>query len=131
MTPKKCLITGGCGFLGSNIAASYLQQDVEIIVIDALYRTGGQANLQWLQEQAKAGQFHFHQFDLANAAAVEEVFRNHGPFDYICHLGGQVAMTTSLEDPRRDLQTNVVVRACVRAVVSVCFCLCLLVVCFL
>ena len=45
--------------------------------------------------------------DLADAEGVMAVFRRHSPFDYICHVGGQVAMTTSLEDPARDLQTNV------------------------
>jgi CDP-paratose 2-epimerase len=106
--PQKCLITGGCGFLGSNIASSYLRQGVEVVVIDALFRTGGAQNLAWLQQQAAEGQFHFYQCDLADHEAVNVVFREHGPFDYICHLGGQVAMTTSLADPRRDLRTNVV-----------------------
>lgn len=105
--PQKCLITGGCGFLGSNIAAVYLKQGVEVVVIDALFRTGGEQNLAWLREQAAKDQFHFHHFDLADHESVNAVFNNHGPFDYICHLGGQVAMTTSLADPRRDLQTNV------------------------
>jgi len=105
--PKKCLVTGGCGFLGSNIAASYLQKGVEIIVIDALFRTGGEANLEWLRSQAADGQLHVYHFDLADDARVEAVFMEHGPFDYVCHLAGQVAMTTSMADPRRDLMTNV------------------------
>jgi len=104
----KVLITGGCGFLGSNLAASYLQEGAEVIVVDALFRLGSAANLVWLELQGSSGQFHFIQADLANADAVYSVFRRHAPFDYICHVGGQVAMTTSLQDPARDLQTNVV-----------------------
>lgn len=103
----KVLITGGCGFLGSNLAASYLEKQAEVVVLDALFRSGSAANLVWLQGQASIGQFHFVQADLADAQAVMAVFRRYGPFDYICHVGGQVAMTTSLQDPARDLQTNI------------------------
>lgn len=103
----KVLITGGCGFLGSNLAASYLQEGAEVIVVDALFRRGSAANLAWLEQQAAPGRFHFIQADLAEAEAVMAVFRRYAPFDYICHVGGQVAMTTSLTDPARDLQTNV------------------------
>lgn len=103
----KVLITGGCGFLGSNLAASYLREGAEVVVVDALFRRGSAANLVWLEPQAIPGRFHFIQADLADAEAVLSVFRRHAPFDYICHVGGQVAMTTSLQDPARDLQTNV------------------------
>lgn len=103
----KVLITGGCGFLGSNLAAAYLQDGAEVIVIDALFRRGSAANLVWLQSIANPERFHFIQADLAEAEAVMAAFRLHAPFDYICHVGGQVAMTTSLTDPSRDLQTNI------------------------
>ena len=103
----KVLITGGCGFLGSNLAASYLQEGAEVTVIDALFRRGSAANLFWLENQSASGQFHFIQADLADVECVMAVLRRHGPFDYICHVGGQVAMTTSLQDPLRDLKTNV------------------------
>ncbi|MDA7880825.1 SDR family NAD(P)-dependent oxidoreductase [Akkermansiaceae bacterium] len=107
-TPKKCLITGGCGFLGSNIASHYLGEGSEVIVIDALFRKGGSANLAWLQSLASEGQLQFVKGDLAEEDLVNRVFLEHGRFDYICHLAGQVAMTTSLSDPRRDLRTNLV-----------------------
>ena len=105
--PKNCLITGGCGFLGSNIASHFLACGSRVVVIDALFRTGGESNLLWLKEQAEEGMFHFIKGDLADEVMVDRVFKEHGPFDYICHLGGQVAMTTSLSDPRRDMKTNV------------------------
>jgi CDP-paratose 2-epimerase len=101
------LITGGCGFLGSNIASSYLREGVEVVVIDALFRRGSSANLAWLENQAAPGLFHFIQADLAAKETVFAVFRRNAPFDFICHVGGQVAMTTSLQDPERDLHTNV------------------------
>lgn len=105
-TPKTCLITGGCGFLGSNIASHFLKLGSKVVVIDALFRTGGESNLAWLREHQ--ADFHFIHGDLADPQIVNSTFQQHGPFDYVCHLGGQVAMTTSLTDPRRDMMTNVV-----------------------
>jgi len=104
----KILITGGCGFLGSNLAASYLQDGSNVVVVDALFRAGGESNLQWLRGQARHDQLTFVRGDVADSAFVESAFKTHGPFHYICHLAGQVAMTTSMADPRRDLNTNVV-----------------------
>jgi len=102
------LITGGCGFLGSNIAAAYIDQGARVTVIDALFRPGSRSNLRWLELKVKDSNFCHYEIDLAEATAVDKVFSERGPFDYICHLGGQVAMTTSLADPRRDMVTNVV-----------------------
>ncbi len=96
----KVLITGGCGFLGSNLASHYLSQGAEVIVADALFRKGSTLNLAWLKSLAQPGQFDFVQLDLADGEGVNALFRRYAPFDYICHVGGQVAMTTSLVDPR-------------------------------
>ena len=104
----KILITGGCGFLGSNLASSFLQDGAEVIVIDALFRFGSSSNLLWLQKQALPGNFHFVQADLADVDSVLNVFRRYAPFDFVCHVGGQVAMTTSLSNPARDLKTNII-----------------------
>jgi CDP-paratose 2-epimerase len=105
---NKILVTGGCGFLGSNVAAHFLSLGWFVCVVDGLFRKGGDDNLAWLHAQAKPEQLHFTQLDLAEEAAVAQVFRERGAFDFVCHLAGQVAMTTSLADPRRDLLTNVV-----------------------
>lgn len=104
----KLLVTGGCGFLGSNVAASFLAEHSEVVIIDALFRRGGEENLRWLQSQAGAKQLTHYVLDLADDTGLASIFSRHAPFDYICHFGGQVAMTTSLSDPRRDLLTNVV-----------------------
>ena len=102
------LVTGGCGFLGSNIAASYLDDGATVVVIDALFRKGSEQNLKWLKGHVNSKNFHFYQLDLAERSEVEEVFKRHSPFNYVCHLGGQVAMTTSLIDPERDFKTNTI-----------------------
>ncbi|MDH0049312.1 GDP-mannose 4,6-dehydratase [Comamonas terrigena] len=98
----KLLITGGCGFLGSNLAAHALSQGVELCVFDSLYRHGSQSNLQWLRGQ---GNFDFVHGDIRNANDVQRVIARIKP-DAIFHLAGQVAMTTSIADPRMDFEVN-------------------------
>lgn len=104
----KLLVTGGCGFLGSNVAAAFLEKDAEVCVLDAMFRRGADANKAWLESKAKPGQLSMYKGDLADAEFVSGVLKKHRDLDYVCHLAGQVAMTTSLSDPRRDLLTNVV-----------------------
>ena len=104
----KLLVTGGCGFLGSNIAADALQRGNEVFIIDALMRVGSDQNKAWLESQASNHQLTIATFDVADYEAVNRFFEQHSPFDAIAHLAGQVAMTTSMADPRRDFLTNTV-----------------------
>ena len=96
------LITGGCGFLGSNLAEKVLQQRDELCVIDNLSRVGGESNLSWLQS---LGPMKFIRCDTRDATAVADVAADFKP-DVIFHLAGQVAMTTSMADPRTDFEIN-------------------------
>ena len=98
----KLLITGGCGFLGSNLAAHALHLGIELCVFDSLYRSGSQTNLQWLSAQ---GNFRFVHGDIRNANDVERVVAEFAP-TMIFHLAGQVAMTTSIANPRMDFEVN-------------------------
>lgn len=98
----KLLITGGCGFLGSNLAAHALSQGIELCVFDSLYRHGSQANLAWLQGQ---GRFDYVHGDVRNANDVERVVQRFQPTQ-VFHLAGQVAMTTSIDNPRMDFEVN-------------------------
>jgi CDP-paratose 2-epimerase len=96
------LITGGCGFLGSNIALGALKRGIEVTVFDWLGRRGAPENLQWLREN---GVKDFRHGDMRNASDVMAVVAAVKP-DAIFHLAGQVAMTTSLERPRLDFEIN-------------------------
>lgn len=96
------LITGGCGFVGSNLAAEVLKRGEELIVFDNLFRFGSGQNLEWLRKQ---GEFKFYPFDIRNNNDVETVIKDVKP-DVIFHLAGQVAMTTSIQNPRLDFETN-------------------------
>ncbi|MCE2812571.1 MAG: GDP-mannose 4,6-dehydratase [Planctomycetaceae bacterium] len=101
------LITGGCGFLGSNIAAAYSQEGARVTIIDNMRRVGSRYNQSWLEGLFRSsGNLKMREGDLTEIEFLEEVFTNHGPFDYICHLSGQVAMTKSLLDPLADFRNN-------------------------
>lgn len=98
----KYLITGGCGFIGSNLAAEVLKRGEELVVFDNLFRFGSSINLDWLKKQ---GEFKYYPFDIRNSNDVEIVIKEEQP-DVIFHLAGQVAMTTSISNPRLDFETN-------------------------
>jgi CDP-paratose 2-epimerase len=98
----KLLITGGCGFLGSNLAAHAIEQGIDLCVFDNLYRQGSQSNLLWLRDK---GKFEFVHGDIRNANDVQRLIQRLQP-DTIFHLAGQVAMTTSIADPRMDFEVN-------------------------
>ena len=92
----KYLITGGCGFLGSNLASEVLRRG------DNLSRPGSEKNLIWLEKQ---GDVHFIHGDIRNPFAIEKIVADFKP-DVIFHLAGQVAMATSIANPRLDFEVN-------------------------
>lgn len=99
----KLLITGGCGFLGSNLASDALARGDELVVFDNLYRSGSRENLEWLRGQ---GAFVFEHGDIRNQNDITRVIQLFKP-DAVFHLAGQVAMTTSIANPRFDFEVNV------------------------
>lgn len=99
----KLLITGGCGFLGSNLASDALARGDELVLFDSLYRNGSRENLSWLQT---LGNFKFEHGDIRNQNDITRVIQAFQP-DAIFHLAGQVAMTTSIANPRLDFEVNV------------------------
>ena len=100
----KVLITGGCGFLGSNLAVGALERGDELLLFDNLYRSGSLENLAWLQNEET---FTFVHGDIRNANDIAQVTKSFRP-DLIFHLAGQVAMTTSIANPRMDFEVNVI-----------------------
>lgn len=98
----KYLITGGAGFVGSNLAAEVLKRGEELFVLDNLYRFGSSRNL---DELRKKGDFKYYPCDTRSINDVETVIKEVRP-DYIFHLAGQVAMTTSIANPRLDYEIN-------------------------
>jgi CDP-paratose 2-epimerase len=99
----KILITGGCGFLGSNLAAHGITSGHQITVFDNLSRLGTSDNLTWLKS---FGEFEFVHGDIRNKNDVTRLIEKTQP-DAIFHLAGQVAMTTSLDNPYMDFEVNI------------------------
>jgi len=100
----KLLITGGCGFLGSNLANKALSRGDDLVIFDSLNREGSRENLVWLQAQ---GKFRFEHGDIRNQNDITRIIQSYKP-DVIFHLAGQVAMTASIANPRMDFEVNVI-----------------------
>src|ERR1700682_2553448 len=99
----KTIITGGAGFIGCNAASRYLRKGDEVVVIDNLSRPGGYRNVEWLKPQ---GDLTFLQADIRNADKINQTFKTHKDVGLVLHLAGQVAVTTSVSDPRSDFEAN-------------------------
>src|SRR5438270_4319307 len=100
----KILITGGAGFIGSNLAAHFTRAGHSITLFDNFSRRGSQANLDWLKTSLPAAPA-IVQGDVREADAIAAAARDQ---DVIFHLAGQVAVTTSVVNPRRDFEDNAI-----------------------
>jgi CDP-paratose 2-epimerase len=101
---KNVIITGGAGFTGTNFSEHYLNEGCRVVVVDNLSRKGSRVNLDYLQSHTQASNLDVILDDIrqpskALAAAVEQA-------DALFHFAGQVAVTTSVEDPRDDFEIN-------------------------
>ncbi|HYG21555.1 MAG TPA: NAD-dependent epimerase/dehydratase family protein [Verrucomicrobiae bacterium] len=99
---RPALITGGAGFIGTNLAARLLSGGKPVILFDNLSRAGVEQNLAWLQ--ATYGTLvQFQHGDIRNREAVRRAVSDAGQ---VFHFAAQVAVTTSLEDPIDDFEIN-------------------------
>lgn len=96
------LITGGCGFLGSNLSDAVMERGGELLILDNLSRKGSEKNLEWLRSR---GKFEFQLGDIRDPDCLDKVMKNFHPHT-IYHVAGQVAMTTSIANPREDFEIN-------------------------
>lgn len=96
------LITGGAGFIGTNVARSYLDEGQIVHIFDNLSRAGVDLNISELQRNYP-DQVIFTKGDVRERAAVKKAVSG---ATAVYHLAAQVAVTTSLEDPVSDLETN-------------------------
>ncbi|WP_083592440.1 NAD-dependent epimerase/dehydratase family protein [Aurantimonas sp. 22II-16-19i] len=99
---KPVLITGGAGFIGCNLAESFLSEGRDVLLLDNLSRPGVETNLAWLKERhgERAG---WTPTDLRDSAALHDVVRD---AEAVFHLAAQVAVTTSLDAPVEDFEVN-------------------------
>ena len=99
---KSILITGGAGFIGINAAQHFHERGWMVTILDNLSRRGAQDNLNWLRRQQ---QVRFERADIRDRQAMERIVCELKP-DAVLHLAAQVAVTTSVTDPREDFEIN-------------------------
>ena len=99
---SRILVTGGAGFIGSNLTHRLAGEGHEVIVLDTLARPGVEANLAWLKANHGA-LIHHVRADIRDRDAVEDAVSN---VSAVFHFAAQVAVTTSLGDPRADFEVN-------------------------
>ena len=96
------LITGGCGFVGTNLADRLMRDGQRVCVYDNLSRAGVERNLEWLREQ-HGDHLIVKVADTRDAAAMRDAVRR---ASRVFHFAAQVAVTTSLDDPLTDFDVN-------------------------
>ena len=99
---RPVVITGGSGFIGSNLAESFLVEGGEVVVLDDLSRPGVEENLRWLVGR-HGPRVHPALADLGDESALRDAARDASA---VIHLAAQTAVTTSLADPLDDFEVN-------------------------
>jgi CDP-paratose 2-epimerase len=99
---RPILITGGCGFIGCNLADTLARRGESVIAFDNLSRAGVRENAQWLKSQ-HGDAVAIVTGDIRDSISVIEVVRSARA---VMHLAGQVAVTGSLQEPVDDFEIN-------------------------
>jgi CDP-paratose 2-epimerase len=100
---KQFLITGGAGFIGSNYVARLVERGETVAVYDNLSRPGAQRNVDWLRKTYGLDSFQLIEKDIRSS---EDLLQAAAAVDVIVHLAAQVAVTTSVAQPRQDFEIN-------------------------
>lgn len=98
----RVLVTGGAGFVGTNLAARLLDEGRDVVVLDNLSRAGVERNLQWLRD-TYGSRLQMVTGDVRDADVVREAMSG---VRQVFHFAAQVAVTTSLSDPVADFEIN-------------------------
>jgi CDP-paratose 2-epimerase len=99
---RQVVIFGGAGFIGSNVAQSYLAEGRRVLLFDSLCRPGVERNLRWLRDMY-GSRLEVEISDVRNAHAVRRAVRDAAE---VFHFAAQVAVTTSLDGPVHDFEVN-------------------------
>jgi CDP-paratose 2-epimerase len=99
---SRVLITGGAGFIGSNLADRLASGGHDVVVYDALLRPGVERNLSWLQQRHGSRIIPI-VADIRDESQISAAIPGCGA---VFHLAGQVAVTTSLQAPLEDFEIN-------------------------
>ena len=102
MSRRTALVTGGAGFVGTNLVSRLVEDGVDVVVLDNLSRPGVRHNLRWLQSTYGRRV----RVELGDVRARLSLRRALAGVTEIYHLAAQVAVTTSLDDPVDDFGVN-------------------------
>ena len=102
----KVIVTGAAGFIGSHVAEYYLVKGDYVIGVDNLSRPGNHANLNALAALSTSESFRFIHADIRSDTDVDGLMSRHSDAELIVHEAGQVAVTTSVSNPRSDFEIN-------------------------
>ena len=100
---RNYFVTGGAGFIGSNSAHRLIQRGEKVTIFDNLSRAGAPRNIAWLEETFGKNAFRLIVGDVRSADLLAESTKD---ADVFVHLAGQVAVTTSVTNPRDDFEAN-------------------------
>jgi CDP-paratose 2-epimerase len=102
MSRRRALVTGGAGFVGTNLVSHLVEDGCEVVVLDNLSRPGVRRNLHWLQA-AYGRHVRVEIADVTHRWALRRALTD---VSEVYHLAAQVAVTTSLEAPVDDFRVN-------------------------
>ncbi len=100
---RNYLVTGGAGFIGSNFVHRLLERGEKVTIYDNLSRAGAPKNLAWLEQEFGKDSFRLIVGDIRDGDLLADSAQY---MDVMAHLAGQVAVTTSVTDPREDFESN-------------------------
>lgn len=98
----RIFITGGAGFIGINSANYFIDKGWDVDILDNFSRAGARSNIKWLKEKKK-------KFSVVEGDVRfdhEKLRKGVKNADLVIHLAGQVAVTSSVINPREDFEEN-------------------------
>lgn len=99
---RKIIITGGAGMMGTHSAFFYYKKNWSVTIVDNLYRKGSSENLKNIKKKIN---INYYNIDISDFNKISNIIKQIKP-DVILHCAGQVAVTTSVKNPRVDFNTN-------------------------
>ena len=107
---KQALVTGSGGLVGKAMVELLIKEGFEVVGIDndrRAYFFGQEASTNGeILELCKIKEYAHYSRDIRDADAMDEIFRTHGPFDFICHAAAQPAHDWSIDHTREDFAIN-------------------------